>query len=60
MTIIEVLNFIEIVIISGERYFPQNCNQQGLSMVTWAGYDPVEVYLMPLPWYVVKKKKENW
>jgi transposase len=60
MTIIEVLNFIEIVIISGERYFPQNCNQQGLSMVTWAGYDPVEVYLMPLPWYVAKKKNENW
>jgi transposase len=60
MTIIEVLNFITVAIFSGQRVFPQNCNQQALSMVTWAGFDPADVYLRPLPWYVTKKKKEKW
>jgi transposase len=60
MTIIEVLNFIEIVIFNGERLFPRHCNQQAPNMVTWAGYDPPDVYLRPLPWYVTKKKNEDW
>lgn len=47
----EALSFIEVIIVNGKRYFPQNCDRQALNMVSWAGYDPTEVYLKPLPWY---------
>ena len=49
-TIMEILSFIVVVIVNGKRYFPRNQNEQALNMVKWAGYDPVDVYLKPLPW----------
>jgi len=55
-TIMENLSYIQVIIINGKRYFPKNCNQQALNIVRWAGYDPAEVYLKPLPWYVGKGK----
>lgn len=55
-TIMEILSFIVVVIVNGKRYFPRNQNEQALNMVKWAGYDPVDVYLKPLPWYPGRKK----
>lgn len=55
-TIMEILSFIVVVIVNGKRYFPHNCNEQALNMVRWAGYDPVDVCLKPLPWYPGRDK----
>jgi len=46
----EVLNLITVLIVDGNRrYFPKDINQQALELVKWAGFDPVDVYLKPLP-----------
>lgn len=55
-TIMEILSFIVVVIVNGKRYFPRNQNGQALNMVKWAGYDPADVYLKPLPWYPGRDK----
>jgi transposase len=47
-TIMEIFNLIEVLIIGGERYFPENQPSQAISMVEWTGYDPAEIYLEPL------------
>lgn len=47
-TILEILNTIQIVIIQGERFFPDNVNKQALKMIEWAGFKPT-IYLQPLP-----------
>ncbi|MDH7579134.1 MAG: IS1634 family transposase [Bacillota bacterium] len=47
-TIMEILSQIEVLIIGGERYFPETLPLQAVSMVEWAGYDPDEIYLKPL------------
>lgn len=46
----EVLSFIEVIIINGRRYFPKNCSRQ-VFMLVWADYDPADVYLKLLAWY---------
>lgn len=51
-----LLSFIVVVIVNGKRYFPRNQSEQALNMVRWAGYDPVDVYLKPLPWYPGRDK----
>jgi hypothetical protein len=38
-TIMEYLNFIEVVILDGKRYFPQNYDKQALNLV--AGRDMI-------------------
>ncbi|NLU49911.1 MAG: hypothetical protein GXX09_05810 [Syntrophomonadaceae bacterium] len=49
-TIFEVLSLIKVLIVDGNRrYFPKDINQQALELVKWAGFDPVDVYLKPLP-----------
>ncbi|WP_148275801.1 hypothetical protein [Thermacetogenium phaeum] len=55
-TIMEILSLIVVVIVNGKRYFPRNQNEQALNMLRWAGYDPVDVYLKPLPWYPERDK----
>lgn len=47
-TIMEIFSLIEVLIIGGERYFPETLPLQAISMVEWAGYDPDEIYLKPL------------
>jgi len=49
-TIMEVFSMIEVLIIDGERSFPDfaSLQLQAINMVEWAGYDPDEVYLEPL------------
>lgn len=47
-TIMEIFSLIEVLIIGGERYFPENLPLQAISMIEWAGYDPTEIYLEPL------------
>ncbi len=47
-TIMETLSQVEVLIIGGERYFPETLPLQAISMVEWAGYDPDEIYLKPL------------
>jgi transposase len=49
-TIMEIFSLVEVLIISGERYFPEATplQLQAINMVEWAGYDPDEVYLEPL------------
>lgn len=49
-TIMEIFSLVEVLIISGERYFPEanSLQLQAINMVEWAGYDPDEVYLEPL------------
>jgi hypothetical protein len=49
-TIMEIFSLVEVLIISGERYFPEATplQLQAINMVKWAGYDPDEVYLEPL------------
>lgn len=55
-TIMENFSFIMVAIVNGQRCFPSNCYKQALNMVKWAGYDPAEVYLKPLPWYPGRDK----
>ena len=47
-TILEILDTIQVVIIAGERFFPDNVNKQALKMIEWAGFKPT-IYLQPLP-----------
>ena len=47
-TIMEVLGTIQIVVIQGQRYFPDNIDRQALDMVRWAGFNPEEIYLKPI------------
>jgi hypothetical protein len=49
-TIMEIFSLVEVLIISGERYFPETTplQLQAINRVEWAGYDPDEVYLGPL------------
>ncbi len=47
-TIMEIFSLIGVLIIGGERYFPETLPLQAISMVEWAGYDPGQVYLEPL------------
>ncbi|MFW0968094.1 MAG: hypothetical protein ACN4A7_08265 [Thermacetogeniaceae bacterium] len=47
-TIMEIYSLIEVLIIGGERYFPENLPLQAISMIEWAGYDPTGIYLEPL------------
>lgn len=50
MTIFEVLNLIKVLIVDGNRRcFPKDIDQQALELVRWAGFDPFDVYLKPLP-----------
>lgn len=46
-TILEILARIEVVVIQGQRYFPNNLARQALDMVRWAGFDPT-IYLKPV------------
>jgi transposase len=56
-TIMEYFSFIVVLIINGQqRCFPSNCYQQALNLVRWAGYNPEETYLKPLPWYLGRDK----
>jgi transposase len=48
-TILEILGSIQVVVIAGERFFPDNIDPQALKMIEWAGFQP-SVYLQPLPW----------
>ena len=48
-TILEILDTIQIVIIGGERFFPDNIDKQALKMIEWAGFEPT-IYLQPLAW----------
>lgn len=45
-TIMEIFGLIEVLIIGGERYFPETLQLQAMSMVRWAGYDPYKLYLV--------------
>jgi hypothetical protein len=47
-TIMEIFTLIEVLIVGGERYFPETLQFQAIDMVEWAGYDPAKVYLEPL------------
>ena len=54
MTIFEVLSLIKVLIVDGKRRcFPKDIDRQALEVVEWAGFDPVDVYLEPLPMSVI-------
>lgn len=46
-TIFEVLEPIQVVILGGVRYFPDNLPAQARKMIEWAGFEP-EIYLRPM------------
>ena len=47
-TIFEVLEPIQVVIVNGIRYFPDNLQEQPIKMIEWAGFNP-NIYLRPMP-----------